>query len=131
MSGPLNPNAPKTADQKIYVMRRYRAKRLPAPLRMARNRYLRHWTIHRAWQLYQRQERERRRRELLRMQQGIEMALEELRRTAGPGTRTQGYLYRLATMKTKVWGLDAIPIEYARMQTETPARLAWDHGWRA
>ena len=67
----------------------------------------------------------------MRMQQSMEMALEELWRTSGPGTRSEGYLYRMAIMKARVWSLNAIPIEYARMQTDTPPRLAWDHEWRA
>ncbi|KAJ2903159.1 ring finger domain protein [Zalerion maritima] len=130
MSGKLNPNRPKHMNQKIYVLRRWRSKRLPAPLRMGRNRYLRHWTIHRAWLLYQRQEKERRQTELMRMQASMAGALEELRTTSGPGSRGEGYLYRLAVKKARVWGLNAIPIEYARMQTETPPREAWNHAWR-
>jgi len=38
-----------------------------------------------------------------------------------------GKLYRVAMMKGGVW--DRVPIEYARAQTETPARAGWDHGW--
>lgn len=38
-----------------------------------------------------------------------------------------GRLYRTAMLKTGVW--DGVPIEYARAQTETPARNGWDHGW--
>lgn len=131
MSGPLNPNAGRGADKKIYLLRRWKAKRLPAPLRMARNRWLRHWTIHRAWLLYQRQERRRRELELMRMQQGISCALEELRRTSGPGTRPEGSLFYRAIERPGLWDMDAIPIEYARMQTDTPARIAWDHEWKA
>lgn len=38
-----------------------------------------------------------------------------------------GRLYRQAMMKDNVW--DGVPIEYARMQTETPGRDGWNYGW--
>ncbi|KAL2260728.1 hypothetical protein VTK26DRAFT_5195 [Humicola hyalothermophila] len=105
-------------------------RRIPPPLRMGRNRYLRHWTIHRAWLLFRRREREARERTLMRQHQSMSAACEELRLTAGPGTRDEGYLYRVAMEKKGVYGLNGIPIEYARAQTETPARVAWDHDWK-
>ncbi|KAL2018504.1 hypothetical protein VTK56DRAFT_789 [Thermocarpiscus australiensis] len=105
-------------------------KRIPPPLRMGRNRHLRHWTIHRAWLLFRRRQREQRERTLMRQYQSMHAACEELRLTAGPGTRDQGYLYRVAMEKKGVYGLHPIPIEYARAQTETPARVAWDHDWK-
>lgn len=102
----------------------------PPPLRMARNRYLRHWTIHRAWQLHQRKLRESHERELMRQYQGMHNACEELRNTSGPGLNGEGYLYRVAMEKKGMYGLKAVPIEYARLQTETPAKMAWDHDWK-
>jgi large subunit ribosomal protein L40 len=96
---------------------------------MARNRYLRHWTIHRAWLLRERKVREARLRELTRMRQGMYEACEELRRTAGPGKRPEGYLYRVAMEKKGVYGPSGIPVEYARLQTDTPAKVAWNHEW--
>lgn len=102
----------------------------PPPLRMARNRWLRHWTIHRAWQLHQRRAREALERERMRMHQGMHNACEELRVTEGPGLKGEGYLYRVAMEKKGMYGLNAVPIEYARLQTETPARVAWDHDWK-
>ncbi|KAK1483368.1 hypothetical protein CCUS01_15793 [Colletotrichum cuscutae] len=102
----------------------------PPALRMARNRHLRHWTIHRAWLLLQRQQREARERELLRIQQSMYTANEQLRTTAGPGTREEGWLYRVAQEKKGVYGPNAVPIEYARYQSETPARQAWNHEWK-
>ncbi|KAL2200243.1 hypothetical protein P885DRAFT_28109 [Corynascus similis CBS 632.67] len=105
-------------------------RRIPPPLRMARNRHLRHWTIHRAWMLFRRREREARERNLMRQYQSMSRACEELRLTSGPGTRDQGYLYRVAMEKKGVYGLHGIPIEYARPQTETPARVAWNHDWK-
>ncbi|KAL2758961.1 hypothetical protein ACRALDRAFT_2040998 [Sodiomyces alcalophilus JCM 7366] len=102
----------------------------PPPLRMARNRWLRHWTIHRAWQLHQRRAREALERERMRMYQGMHNACEELRVTEGPGLKSEGYLYRVAQEKKGLYGLHAVPIEYARPQTETPARVAWDHDWK-
>lgn len=39
----------------------------------------------------------------------------------------EGRLYRIAMRKDGVW--DGVPIEYARIMTETPAREGWNHGW--
>ncbi|TPX12409.1 uncharacterized protein E0L32_006821 [Thyridium curvatum] len=103
---------------------------MPPPLRMARNRHLRHWTIHRAWLLFRRRQREARERDLMRQYQSMHNACEELRRTAGPGTRETGYLYRVAMEKKGVFGHHGVPIEYARPQTETPAREPWNHDWK-
>lgn len=102
----------------------------PAPLRMARNRALRHWTIHRAWMLWCRQRREAKERELRRMYQSMERACEELRTVEGPDGKGEGYLYRVAMEKKGVYGPDGVPIEYARHQTETPPRAAWNHEWK-
>ncbi|GJC99419.1 RING finger domain protein [Colletotrichum higginsianum] len=77
-----------------------------------------------------RQQREARERELSRMQQSMYAANEELRRSAGPGTRDEGWLYRVSQEKKGVYGPGAVPIEYARQQTETPARQAWNHEWK-
>ncbi|KAH6856948.1 hypothetical protein B0I37DRAFT_396392 [Chaetomium sp. MPI-CAGE-AT-0009] len=104
--------------------------RIPPPLRMGRNRHLRHWTIHRAWLLFRRREREARERNLMRQHQSMSRACEELRLTSGPGTRDEGYLYRVAMEKKGVYGLHGVPIEYARAQTETPAKVAWNHDWK-
>lgn len=53
-------------DARIVNLKSSMSRRVPAPLRFARNRHLRHWTIHRAWLLFQRKERERRDIELNR-----------------------------------------------------------------
>lgn len=53
-------------DARIVNLKSSMPRVVPAPLRFARNRYLRHWTIHRAWLLFQRRERERREKELTR-----------------------------------------------------------------
>jgi len=105
-------------------------RKTPPPRRMGRNRYLRHWTIHRAWLLYRRQENDRRKKELMRQWQSMEAACEELRTTSGPGNKDEGYLYRVAMEKVGVYGLQGIPIEYARPLTETPARVPWNHEWK-
>jgi large subunit ribosomal protein L40 len=104
--------------------------RIPPPLRMGRNRHLRHWTIHRAWLLFRRREREARERNLMRQHQSMSNACEALRQTSGPGTRDEGYLFRVAMEKKGVYGLHGVPIEYARAQTETPAKVAWNHDWK-
>lgn len=53
-------------DPRIVNLKSAMPRAVPSPLRFARNRALRHWTIHRAWLLYQRQERERQEYELQR-----------------------------------------------------------------
>ncbi|KAG9254487.1 uncharacterized protein F5Z01DRAFT_655427 [Emericellopsis atlantica] len=103
----------------------------PAPLRMARLRHLRHWTIHRAWLLFRRQQREAMEKERARMQAGMYNACEELRTVSGPGEdKGVGYLYRVAMEKKGVWGKDAVPIEYARYQTDYPGATPWNHDWK-
>jgi large subunit ribosomal protein L40 len=101
----------------------------PPPLRMARLRHLRHWTIHRAWLLFRRQQREAGEVERARMQAGMYNACEELRKTVGPGDRGEGYLYRVAMEKKGVWGKSGVPIEYARYQTEYAGATPWNHEW--
>ncbi|KAI3392795.1 hypothetical protein diail_5186 [Diaporthe ilicicola] len=119
-------------DPKVAALMKfiYAGSQLPPPLRMARNRWLRHWTIHRAWQLLQRKEEQAREREMMRMQQSMEHACEVLRNMGGPGTRPEGWLYRKAMEKFGVWGKGAVPIEYARPLVETPAEKAWNHEWK-
>ncbi|KAI1446339.1 hypothetical protein F5Y02DRAFT_382541 [Annulohypoxylon stygium] len=116
-------------DPRIVNLKSSMPRAVPAPLRFARNRALRHWTIHRAWLLYQRQVREAEERELERMHNSMYSACEELRKMSGPGARPEGYLYRVAMEKKGVYRHGGIPIEYARAQTETPAREPWNHGW--
>ena len=38
-----------------------------------------------------------------------------------------GKLFRIAMQKKGIW--DGVPIEYARIQTETPPRDGWNHSW--
>ncbi|KAI1774963.1 hypothetical protein F4818DRAFT_441784 [Hypoxylon cercidicola] len=116
-------------DPRIKNLKSSMPRVVPAPLRFARNRALRHWTIHRAWLLFRRKEREREEHELERMYQSMHNACEELRKTHGPGTREEGYLYRAALEKKGLYGHNSIPIEYARPQTETPAREPWNYNW--
>ncbi|KAK6846289.1 hypothetical protein PG990_007264 [Apiospora arundinis] len=116
-------------DPRIQNLKVSNPRKVPAPLRFGRNRALRHWTIHRAWQLFQRKEREREEKELARLYKSMHSACEELRQTSGPGTQNEGYLYRVAMEKKGVFKHHNFPIEYARPQVETPAREAWNHGW--
>lgn len=53
-------------DPRIRNLKVSTPRKVPAPLRFGRNRHLRHWTIHRAWMLWLRKEREREERELMR-----------------------------------------------------------------
>jgi large subunit ribosomal protein L40 len=101
----------------------------PPPLRMGRLRWLRHWTIDRAWKLFRRQQQDAALKERARMHAGMYNACEELRKTVGPGDRDEGYLYRVAMEKKGVWGLHGVPIEYARFQTDSPSTEPWNHGW--
>ncbi len=50
-------------------------------------------------------------------------ACEELRIGVGDG----GRLFRVAMGKKGVWR--GVPVEYARIQTEGPARGGWNEGW--
>ena len=111
--------------------------RTPRPLRLSRNRTLRHWTIHRAAQLLLHNERAKRELELERQYNAMRAAMEELRLGAGDG----GRLYRQAVSRKGIYGglkvgqmgglvgNGGIPAEYARAQTEGPPRAGWDHGW--
>ncbi|KAL2066877.1 hypothetical protein VTL71DRAFT_1301 [Oculimacula yallundae] len=101
----------------------------PRPLRLSRMRALRHWTIHRAWMIMRRAKREREEGELMRMYQSIHSACEELRTMDPPTASNPGRLYRIAMEKKGIFGKDSVPIEYARFQTDTPAKEAWNHGW--
>jgi large subunit ribosomal protein L40 len=38
-----------------------------------------------------------------------------------------GKLYRVAMQKKGIW--DGVPIEYARIQTDTPPKDGWNHSW--
>lgn len=38
-----------------------------------------------------------------------------------------GKLYRIAMLKKGIW--DGVPIEYARIQTDTPPKDGWNHSW--
>ncbi|EMF11557.1 uncharacterized protein SEPMUDRAFT_165031 [Sphaerulina musiva SO2202] len=125
----------------------------PRPLRFSRTRFLRHWTIHRAWMRYQDSLRKKREWELERQYNSMARACEALRLIDGDGltaeekikygqtaaqpggqgaeedgTRSrEGRLYRIAMLKDDIW--KGVPIEYARIQTETPAKEGWNHGW--
>ncbi|KAJ5158494.1 Ribosomal protein L28/L40 mitochondrial [Penicillium coprophilum] len=97
----------------------------PRPLRFSRNRYLRHWTIHRAWQLFQAQQRRKQELEMMRQYQSMQDACEELRTGAGDG----GKLFRVSMNKKGIF-TDMFPIEYARMQTDSPPSDGWNHDWK-
>lgn len=111
---------------------------MPRPLRFSRTRALRHWTIHRAWQLHRANVKAARQLELERQWNAMRDACEELRVGAGDG----GKLFRRAMMKTGVWGHGGVPIEYARGMMDWvgagavgPAAKAlggriWNTGWK-
>ncbi|KAH8146452.1 uncharacterized protein LAJ45_09398 [Morchella importuna] len=90
----------------------------PRPLRFGTMRMLRHWAIHRAWQIYKRNMRRAREGELERQYNKIKEACEELR-------RTDLRLFRIAVSKK---GVGVPPIEM-RIPTDTPPMRGWNHGW--
>lgn len=107
-----------------------------------RTRALRHWTIHRANQLYQAKRRQQRELELERQYNSMASACEALRLIDNHGltaeersrlgeevqeSKEMGRLYRIAMQKKGIF--QGVPIEYARIQTESPARDGWNHGW--
>ncbi|KAL1989398.1 hypothetical protein VTN96DRAFT_160 [Rasamsonia emersonii] len=114
-------------DKRITLIRYFLFHPLtPRPLKFSRGRYLRHWTIHRAWQLYQAKQRRARELELQRQQQAMAAACEELR--TGCGERG-AKLFRIAMNKHGVF-TELFPIEYGRLQTDTPPREGWNHDWK-
>ncbi|BDD56869.1 hypothetical protein MPDQ_003564 [Monascus purpureus] len=116
----------KGGDRRIKLIRYFLYHPLtPRPLRFSRTRYLRHWTIHRAWQLYQASLRRAQELELQRQWQAMRAACEELRTGAGDG----GKLFRVSMNKKGVF-TDLIPIEYGRLQTEGPATSGWNYDWK-
>ncbi|KAJ5287589.1 hypothetical protein N7478_003275 [Penicillium angulare] len=113
-------------DKRITLIRYFLHHPLtPRPLRFSRNRFLRHWTIHRAWQLFQAKQRNTQQLELQRQYQTMQAACEELRTGAGDG----GRLFRKSMNKKGIF-TDLIPIEYGRMQTEFPSAEGWNHEWK-
>ncbi|KAH8594272.1 hypothetical protein B0O99DRAFT_595601 [Bisporella sp. PMI_857] len=122
--------AKKTVDPRITLIRYHlQHPKTPRPLKFSRMRWLRHWTIHRAWMLVRRKKMQAEERELHRMYQSMERANELLRTMDPPGTKDAGRLYRIAQEKRGVFGHGGVPIEYARWQTDTPGKEPWNHGW--
>jgi len=75
--------------------------------------------------LFRRKKLEAEEKELLRMYQSMQAANEELRTMDWDN----GRLFRIAQEKKGVFGHGGVPIEYARWQTDTPGREAWNHEW--
>ncbi|KAF2202363.1 hypothetical protein GQ43DRAFT_439763 [Delitschia confertaspora ATCC 74209] len=137
------------SDSRIVAIRYHLNHPLtPRPLRFSRSRFLRHWTIHRAWMLFLRKRRWAEERELERQYMSMRDACETLRLLdesgnkvseaeaggqgveigkLGPRGKEVGRLYRAAMNKTGVW--DSVPIEYARVQVDFPSRDGWNHEW--
>jgi large subunit ribosomal protein L40 len=63
------------------------------------------------------------------MYQSTFRAMEALRNLDTPGTPGAGRLYRIALEKKGIFKPGGVPIEYARYQTDTPAKEAWNHAW--
>ena len=106
----------------------------PRPLRFSRTRALRHWTIHRAWQLHTHAIKRRRQAELELQYNAMRDACEELRVRVGDG----GKLFRKAMMKTGVFDAQAVPMEYTRGLVDYVGSVdgvgkvvrVWEGGWR-
>ncbi|OQO07905.1 hypothetical protein B0A48_06697 [Cryoendolithus antarcticus] len=134
-------------DQRIALLRYALQHPLtPRPLRFSRNRSLRHWTIHRAFQLHQANVRLAQTLSLEKQYRSMASACEALRLMdsdglteqereqlgvksagAGPEKGEGGKLYRVAMEKKGIW--EGVPIEYARAQVDTPPRAGWNHAW--
>ncbi|KAL4810437.1 hypothetical protein BDV18DRAFT_131008 [Aspergillus unguis] len=124
-TAPLEKRKGQILDRRITLIRYFLYHPLtPRPLRFSRTRFLRHWTIHRAWQLYQANRRRAHQLELQRQWQAMNAACEELRTGTGDG----GKLFRKSMIKTKIFK-DMFPIEYARLQTDGPGE-GWNHAWK-
>ncbi|EGD95011.1 hypothetical protein TESG_02505 [Trichophyton tonsurans CBS 112818] len=118
--------APVKLDRRVTLIRYFLNHPLtPRPLHFSRNRYLRHWTIHRAWQLYTAKQRRAHQLELERQWASMKDACEELRTGVGDG----GRLFRTSMNKRGVFS-DGIPIEYGRLQTDSPSKDGWDYSWK-
>lgn len=67
--------------------------------------------------------------EALRLIDNDGLTAEDRARLGEPPTegKEMGRLYRIAMIKRGVW--DGVPIEYARIQTDTPGRRGWNHEW--
>ncbi|KAI9771645.1 MAG: hypothetical protein M1840_001860 [Geoglossum simile] len=112
-------------DMRITLLRYHLTHPLtPRPLRFGRLRALRHWTIHRAYQLYQHKLRAARERELERQYNSMREACEALRLLP----EDQGRLFRIAMGKKGVKAR-GVPLEYARAPTEWPSKTGWNAGW--
>ncbi|TKA28409.1 hypothetical protein B0A50_03876 [Salinomyces thailandicus] len=130
-------------DMRITLIRYHLQHPLtPRPLRFSRDRALRHWTIHRAHRLHQTRLQADRQATLERQYNSMAAACEALRLVDEHGlTETErtrlgcereghgkrGRLYRIAMRKDGVW--EGVPIEYSRIQTDSPGREGWNHGW--
>ncbi|KAF7951620.1 hypothetical protein EAE96_006922 [Botrytis aclada] len=123
-----NPNS-KTDPRVTLIRYHLQHPKTPRPLRFSRTRALRHWTIHRAWMILRRNQRIEEEGELYRLHQSMHNAMEDLRLLEGSGQKEAGRLYRVALEKKGIFGKDGVPIEYARAQTDTPAKEPWNHGW--
>jgi large subunit ribosomal protein L40 len=75
--------------------------------------------------LFQAQQRRKQELEMMRQYQSMQDACEELRTGAGDG----GKLFRVSMNKKGIF-TDMVPIEYARMQTESPPAEGWNHDWK-
>jgi large subunit ribosomal protein L40 len=64
------------------------------------------------------------------MHQSMHNATEALRNLDPPGTPNAGRLYRIAMEKKGVFGHGGVPIEYARLQVDTPGGNVWNHEWK-
>jgi large subunit ribosomal protein L40 len=80
--------------------------------------------------LHKRKMRKEAELDLERQYWSMNKACEELRligENGMTGGKDEGRLFRIAMRKEGIW--QGVPIEYARMQTEWPARDGWNHEW--
>lgn len=92
----------------------------PARLDLTEEETIRHDTIHRAWQLHLRYQRERRETELERQYNKMKDACSDLE-------KHDPRLFKAAMLKDKT---ATFPIEM-RSMTDTPPKRGWNHDWTA
>ncbi|RKF59809.1 hypothetical protein OnM2_057030 [Erysiphe neolycopersici] len=127
-------NKQQKTDPRVTLIRYHMQHPLMArPLRLSRGRALRHWTIAQAWDIWEKKKKIRANLELQRQYQSMQLAMEVLR-NLDDGTNSNGKigsrLFRTALEKKGIYKTGSIPIEYSRLQTETPGATSWDHNWK-
>lgn len=107
-------------DAKAQVIHRILFENGPAPrIKFTEQEMLEHETIHRAWQLHQKQKRDRQQRDLERQYHKMNEACDELE-------RLDKKLYQAAMVVPK----DTLYPITMRIPTQVPPKVAWNNEWK-